>query len=159
MFRKKYFSRFALPLAIVLVVFPLLLPESLLAQSNRTAISWHARDFDNRVVSLGQSTTALFNPSSHSLNPAVPLPEEGVLYLSSPLLANNFYRRDEDFLDGVSLFNPYAAYAFSGFTFRLMADRSAYSFLSFSGPDLFEVEFVEGFAKPLFCPPSSLEQK
>jgi hypothetical protein len=134
-------------LSTLLAVHVLLLPAGLMAQSITTSIGWHHNDFDNRVTSLGQSTSALFNPSSHSLNPAVPLPEEGVLYLNSPLHTTDIYALEDPNFDGISLFNPSAAYAVSGFTFRLMVDRSFYTSQLLTHSQAFHLDFVNTMAK------------
>jgi hypothetical protein len=77
----------------------------------------------------------------------VPLPEEGVLYLNSPLLTTGFYALEDPNYDGITLFNPSAAYAVSGFTFRLMVDRSFYTSQLFTHSQVFDLEFVNTMTK------------
>ncbi len=134
-------------LSAIIASIVLILPAGLMAQSFNSPIGWHHNDFDNRAASLGQSTSALFNPSSHSLNPAVPLPEEGVLYLNSPLLTTGVYAQEDPQFEGISLFNSSAAYSVSGFTFRLMVDRSSQSYFYFHGAEPFPVDFINTMAK------------
>lgn len=133
-------------LSPIIAVFILILPAGLMAQAITTSIGWHHQDFDNRTASLGQSTSALFNPSSHSLNPAVPLPEEGVLYFNSPLFTTGVYATEDPQFDGISLFNSSAAYGVSGFTFRLMVDRSTSSLRDIFGNETI-LEFQNTMAK------------
>ncbi|MCH8557933.1 MAG: hypothetical protein LAT84_08930 [Balneolia bacterium] len=133
-------------LSSIIVSILLFLPADLIAQSFTSPIGWHHNDYDNRTGALGQTTSALSNMNGHSLNPAAPLPEQGIFYFNSPMFFTSPYEQDvSDF--STRLFNPSLAYSISNFTFRATLDRSKFARQDLTAAGFQEIEQRSSMAR------------